>query len=137
MKIKINIEKKHLYVFAIIAALLTINNFSVSDLLLVLLRSLSSFLTAIGIKKRIKHWGTAYDSVTKQPLDPAYVTLKNSEGFHDLVIDEFKVATPMLKTAGETAIIEFVVDKAGIFEYYCSVGTHRAMGMKGNLIVEE
>ena len=68
--------------------------------------------------------------------DKVKITLKNSEGFHDLVIDEFKVASEKLKDIAETSV-EFVADKAGSFEYYCSVGTHRAMGMKGTLIVEE
>jgi plastocyanin len=35
-----------------------------------------------------------------------------------------------------STFIEFVANKKGKFEYYCSVGEHRAMGMKGNLVVE-
>ena len=31
---------------------------------------------------------------------------------------------------------EFTADKVGSFEYYCSVGSHRSMGMKGVLKVE-
>lgn len=65
------------------------------------------------------------------------VNFTNKDGFHDLVIDEFAGAkTPQLKD-GEKASITFVADKAGTFEYYCSVGTHRQMGMKGTLIVTE
>ncbi len=30
---------------------------------------------ALGIKKKARPWGTVYDSVTKRPLDPVYVTL--------------------------------------------------------------
>ncbi|MBP7831526.1 MAG: putative Ig domain-containing protein [Candidatus Pacebacteria bacterium] len=37
-------------------------------------------LGAIGFKKRTRRWGTVYDSVTKQPLDPVYVTLTTSAG---------------------------------------------------------
>lgn len=37
---------------------------------------------------------------------------------------------------GETDTVEFTPDKAGSFEYYCSVGKHRAMGMKGTVTVE-
>ena len=69
--------------------------------------------------------------------DMVKITLKNIKGYHDLVIDELKVAIPKLKTAGEIVTIEFVADKAGSFEYYCSIGNHRAMGMKGSLIIEE
>lgn len=40
----------------------------------------SLLLAALGLKKRYPPWGTVYDSVTKQPLDPAYVTLKDEAG---------------------------------------------------------
>ncbi|OHA46812.1 MAG: hypothetical protein A2541_01370 [Candidatus Taylorbacteria bacterium RIFOXYD2_FULL_36_9] len=33
-------------------------------------------LSALGLKKRNRPWGTVYDSITKQPIDPAYVMLK-------------------------------------------------------------
>ena len=36
---------------------------------------------------------------------------------------------------GEEQTITFVADKTGGFEFYCSVGNHRAMGMVGTLIV--
>jgi plastocyanin len=67
--------------------------------------------------------------------DRVRVTFKNAEGFHDWRLDEFTAATQKLQAAQEETV-EFVADKAGTFEYYCSVGKHRAMGMKGNLIVE-
>lgn len=68
--------------------------------------------------------------------DKVRIVFTNKEGFHDWVIDEFNARTPQIR-AGETATIEFVADKVGTFEYYCSVGQHRQLGMKGNLIVEE
>jgi hypothetical protein len=37
-------------------------------------------LTALGLRKKRKPWGTVYDSQTKQPLDPAYVTLTDMTG---------------------------------------------------------
>ena len=55
---------------------------------------------------------------------------------HDWVIDEFNARTEVLRT-GESESIEFVADTVGEFEYYCSVGQHRANGMFGILIVEE
>lgn len=67
--------------------------------------------------------------------DTVRVVFKNLEGMHDFVIDEFKAKTKQIKE-NESETIEFVADKTGSFEYYCSVGTHRAMGMKGTLIVE-
>lgn len=67
--------------------------------------------------------------------DTIKLIFKNSEGIHDFKIDEFDVATNQIG-AEEEEEIEFVVDKAGTFEYYCSVGKHRQMGMVGKLIVE-
>lgn len=54
-------------------------------------------------------------------------------GVHDLVIDGYNVAT---KQTSSEDTIEFIVDKTGTFEYYCSIGNHRQMGMIGKLIVE-
>ncbi len=64
------------------------------------------------------------------------IVLKNQDGLHDLKIDEFNVATKKLR-GGEEETISFVADKSGTFEYYCSVGQHRAMGMKGSFVVQE
>jgi plastocyanin len=67
--------------------------------------------------------------------DRVRINFTNVQGFHDLVIDEFKVRTKQL-TAGNSETIEFTADKVGTFEYYCSVANHRQMGMVGKLIVE-
>lgn len=67
--------------------------------------------------------------------DTVQVTFNNTGGSHDFVIDEFNVATKVLPNGGSETV-EFVADKTGEFEYYCSVGTHRQLGMKGTLIVE-
>ncbi|MDQ3014835.1 MAG: cupredoxin domain-containing protein [bacterium] len=67
--------------------------------------------------------------------DRVKVTLNNTNGFHDFVIDEFNARTKQINGAG-TDTIEFVASKTGTFEYYCSVGNHRQMGMVGKIIVE-
>lgn len=67
--------------------------------------------------------------------DKVKITFTNAQGFHDFVIDEFNVKTNRVN-GGNTTTAEFIVDKTGTFEYYCSVGKHREMGMKGNLLVE-
>ena len=67
--------------------------------------------------------------------DTVKITLNNVEGFHDWVIDEFNARTERIN-GGQTAIVQFVADKSGTFEFYCSVGNHRQMGMRGNLIVK-
>lgn len=63
------------------------------------------------------------------------IALTNESGTHDWVIDEFSARTDILQP-GQTDEVEFTATKAGTFEYYCSVGNHRQMGMKGKLIVE-
>ena len=63
------------------------------------------------------------------------IVFQNSGGTHDWAIDEFNVHTTRIQ-GGQSTSVEFTPTKTGTFEYYCSVGSHRAMGMKGNLIVE-
>lgn len=67
--------------------------------------------------------------------DIVRVEFMSDSGFHDWVVDEFGAATTKVQ-AGGTTFVEFVASEKGTFEYYCSVGQHRANGMKGNLIVE-
>lgn len=67
--------------------------------------------------------------------DTVRITFKNISGTHDFVIDEFNVRTKVIQT-GQEETVEFVADKVGTFVYYCSVGTHRQMGMWGELIVK-
>jgi len=67
--------------------------------------------------------------------DKVRIEFTSEEGFHDWKVDEFNAATQKVNP-GTAASIEFIADKKGAFEYYCSVGQHRANGMKGNLIVE-
>jgi len=73
-------------------------------------------------------------TITVNKGDTVKITLKNTQGTHDLKIDAFNAGTRVLN-AGEEQMITFVADKVGSFEYYCSVGNHRAMGMVGTLIV--
>ena len=55
---------------------------------------------------------------------------------HDFVIDKLDVKSDIV-TAGNTTEVEFTPTEAGEFEYYCSVGNHRAQGMVGTLTVTE
>jgi len=54
--------------------------FSLTDIGLNFLRLWSFFLYGMGFKKRNRPWGVVYDSITKQPLDPVYVVLKDTQG---------------------------------------------------------
>ncbi len=73
-------------------------------------------------------------SITVKKGDRVKITFKNANGFHDFKIDEFGVGAQRSEAPAQE-ILEFTADKTGSFEYYCSVGTHRMLGMKGTLVV--
>lgn len=76
------------------------------------------------------------DSITVKQGQKVRLTFKSMGGFHDFVIDEIPGAQSERVSAGGTSVIEFTPTKIGSFAYYCSVGSHRALGMEGVLIVE-
>ena len=75
------------------------------------------------------------NTLTVNKGDKVKITFQNTGGFHDFRIDEFNVKTAQLGS-GKSETVEFTADKTGTFEYYCSVGNHRAMGMTGKLTVK-
>ena len=80
------------------------------------------------------HFSYKPSSLSVNKGDTVKITFRNTGGTHDLKIDEFDAATRLLK-AGEEQTITFVADESGSFQYYCSVGNHRAQGMWGTLTV--
>lgn len=68
--------------------------------------------------------------------DTVTINLTSTGGTHDWRVDAFNAKTNMVKDGGKDSVT-FVADKAGTYEYYCSVGNHRAMGMVGQLVVRE
>lgn len=74
------------------------------------------------------------NSIKVKEGDKVTINFKNDGGMHNFVIDEFNVKSKTTQTGTEQ--ITFIASKKGTFEYYCSIGEHRQMGMKGNLIVE-
>lgn len=81
------------------------------------------------------NFGYSMSEIRVKQGDTVTINLTSSDGFHDWVVDEFDAATDKIRE-GETTSVTFVADQAGSFEYYCSVGSHRANGMVGTLIVE-
>lgn len=67
--------------------------------------------------------------------DKVIIHIKTTSGTHDFNLDEFgiKAVTP----TDQTVTVEFVADKVGSFEYYCSMPGHRQNGHWGTLIVDE
>jgi nitrosocyanin len=82
-----------------------------------------------------KNYSFTPSALTVKKGDTVKITLDNADGFHDFRIDEFNVATKKIK-GGTQDSVQFVADKTGSFQYYCSVGNHRAMGMVGTLVVQ-
>ncbi len=79
-------------------------------------------------------WFSVKELKVKQG-DLVRIKVTNTKGMHDFNLDEFgisKVETPL----NQEVIIEFVANKTGTFEYYCSKPNHRAKGHWGKLIVE-
>lgn len=67
--------------------------------------------------------------------DTVKIVFESSGGLHDFVIDAFGVKTKVIPT-GASDTVQFVADKKGTFQFYCSVANHRAMGMVGTLVVQ-
>jgi len=82
-----------------------------------------------------KQFSFSLAEIKVKKWDTVRIVFQNQEGTHDWVIDEFSARTAKIE-GGQSQTIEFVADKTGSFEYYCSVGQHKQLGMKGKLIVE-
>lgn len=67
--------------------------------------------------------------------DTVKISFKNTGGMHDWRLDEFNASTQIIET-GETDTVEFIASRTGRFQFYCSVGQHRQLGMVGTIIVE-
>ena len=76
------------------------------------------------------------ETITVKVGSKVKINFESTVGFHDFVVDEFNVKTTQVNTGGTTTV-EFVASKVGTFEYYCSVGNHRAQGMVGKFVVTE
>ena len=75
-----------------------------------------------------------------KPGDTITINLTNSQGIHDLVIDELDAHSEHLdkgQTDTMTITIPENIEPGTEFEYYCSVGNHRQMGMVGTLTIIE
>lgn len=82
-------------------------------------------------------------SVTEMEAQPGQTLTLNLtvvEGMHDLVIDELDFQSAQLQE-GESQTVEITIPEdaqpGDEYEYYCSVGNHRQMGMVGTLTVVE
>lgn len=63
------------------------------------------------------------------------ITVKSTEGVHNLFIAGYDVRSDV-KGMSESATVSLTADKVGSFDMWCEVGSHKALGMTGKLIVE-
>ncbi len=63
------------------------------------------------------------------------ILFDSKDMMHDFNIDELSVKGPMVK-GGATDTFSFTPDKKGTFEFYCSIGQHRANGQVGTIVIE-
>ena len=74
-------------------------------------------------------------SITVNKGDRVKIIFENVGSIvHDLGIDGY--GSTEIISAGSTDTIEFVADKAGTFDMWCSVAGHRDAGMEGSFVVE-
>jgi plastocyanin len=82
----------------------------------------------------------SYDvkNIEAAPGQKLRLVVTNDGGDHDLVLDDFAARTRVLG-AGESQTLDIEIPasaEAGqTYEYYCSVGDHREMGMTGTITV--
>ena len=67
--------------------------------------------------------------------DMVRIVFTSIDGHHDWVVDGYNVETARVSAGGASAV-EFTADRKGNFSFYCSVGDHEQLGMKGVLVVE-
>ena len=75
------------------------------------------------------------NAITVKKDERVKIVMHSVSMMHDFNIDELNVKIPIVKN-GDTSTVEFIADKVGTFEYYCSIGQHRQLGQVGKLIVE-
>lgn len=64
------------------------------------------------------------------------ITLVNGDGaLHDITVPDFGAKSDQVSGKGAATTIVFRVNKAGEYEYFCSLPGHKAAGMVGKLIV--
>lgn len=76
------------------------------------------------------------ETISVQVWDTVTINLHSTQWYHDRVLDEFNAKTEALNVWDEPVSVTFIADKVWTFEYYCSIWSHRANWMIGNLIVE-
>ena len=73
------------------------------------------------------------NTITAAPGESIKITFTENSGFHTFVIDELGLSFSI----DEGEALKFTAPtEPGSYSYYCDIGSHRAFGMEGTLIVE-
>ena len=75
------------------------------------------------------------NKITVNKGDKVTIVFHDDGGTHNFMIDEFNVKTATIQ-GGNTTTVTFTADKTGSFQYYCSIGRHKKLGMWGTLTVQ-
>jgi heme/copper-type cytochrome/quinol oxidase subunit 2 len=100
--------------------------------------SASAATTAAGVKVIAVEAGSFYykpNEIRVKKGEKVKIDLTAVDMMHDFNIDALNVHLPITKSGTSSSVV-FTADRTGVFEYYCSVGNHRARGQVGKLIVE-
>jgi plastocyanin len=97
-----------------------------------------SEIEAVSYSIDMDHLSFSPNRITAKPGQTVNLTLTSSDEVHDFVIDEFNANSGLVSAGGEKTF-SFTIPtnaEAGDYEFYCSVGSHRQMGMVGTLTVQ-
>lgn len=75
-------------------------------------------------------------NITVNQGDLIKITVVIDQGTHNLFVEGYDQRVNVA-SSGKSQVMEFVVDKSGIFKMWCEVAGHRDLGMEGQLIVQK
>lgn len=71
-------------------------------------------------------------SISVTPGQEVAITFSGIEGTHSFVIEEMGIE----ESVREGQVLRFIAPSTpGVYAFYCGVGSHRALGMEGTLLV--
>lgn len=91
-------------------------------------------LAPVSFNLSASNFAFSQSSLTVKEGQDVTITLNVTEGFHDIKADGLFQS----EASGEGTVqtVSFKAPAKGTYEYYCSIGSHRSMGMVGTLVVE-
>lgn len=100
----------------------------------------SRSVNTTGKKVEVEIVGNEYSftpsSMSVQAGDDVSITFKNAgASTHALFIDGYNIGTSGV-APGKSATLSFTADKTGTFNFYCTIDSHRELGMQGTLEVK-